>query len=99
MASTAVKFRSGDTVRVRVGSPPHHFRTPEYVQGKEGKVTALCGIFPNPESLAHGGGGRPHIPLYRIEFAQPDLWSGYPGPASDRLLVDIYEHWLDPVAG
>jgi hypothetical protein len=99
VTSSAVSFRVGDAVRIRTGSPPNHFRTPEYVQGKQGRVEALCGIFPNPESLAHGGGGRPHIPLYRIEFRQKDLWPDYSGPADDRLLIDIYEHWLDPVTG
>ena len=96
MTRPAVKFHTGDVVRVRMGSPPTHFRTPEYVQGKQGRVEALCGIFPNPESLAHGGGGEPYIPLYRIVFDQTDLWSVYTGPATDRLLVDIYEHWLEP---
>ena len=95
MDSHAPKFHTGDMVRVRTGTPPTHFRTPEYVQGKRGRVEALCGIFPNPESLAHGGGGKPHVPLYRIEFAQTDLWNSYSGAPADRLLVDIYEHWLD----
>ncbi len=62
-------------------------------------MEALCGVFPNPESLAHGGAGRPHIPLYRIEFGQKNLWPDYTGPAGDRLLIDIYEHWLEPVSG
>ena len=94
-ADRQVSFHTGDLVRVQVGSPPTHFRTPEYVQGRTGRVAGLCGVFPNPESLAHGGDGLPYVPLYRVEFAQADLWSGYAGPASDRLLIDIYEHWLE----
>ena len=93
-AREQVVFQPGDRVKVRVGAPATHFRTPEYVQGKTGRVAALCGVFPNPESLAHGGDGLPYVPLYRIEFAQTDLWSDYSGPPSDRLLIDIYEHWL-----
>ena len=42
---------------VRVGSPAPHFRTPAYIQGHTGTVDALCGVYPNPESLAHGGNG------------------------------------------
>ena len=61
-----------------------------------GLVVALCGIFPNPESLAHGGSGLPQQPLYRVEFSQGQVWERYAGPAGDKLLVDIYEHWLDP---
>ena len=85
----------GDSVRVKTGTPPTHFRTPEYVQGKQGHVESLCGIFPNPESLAHGGNGEPCIPLYRVIFNQTDLWSDYTGPAAAHLLMDIYENWLD----
>ena len=96
MVSTTIKFRPGDMVQVRTGSPPTHFRTPEYIQGKQGRVDALCGLFPNPESLAYGGTGLPYVPLYRIKFAQNDIWHHYPGPATEQLLVDIYEHWLDP---
>ena len=67
---------------VRVDSPPHHYRTPAYVQGKKGQVVALCGVFPNPESLAHGGSGGsglPQVLLYRVEFPQTyyELWAGY----------------------
>ena len=34
-------------------------------------MVALCGIYPDPESLAHGGDGTPHKPLYRVEFPRP----------------------------
>lgn len=98
-ATDAVTFNTGDVVTVRTGNPPTHYRTPVYVQGKTGKVVALCGVFPDPESLAHGGDGRPHKALYRVEFPQGDLWSGYSGPAADRLQVDIYEQWLEHAVG
>ena len=97
MDAVAPRYQAGDLVRVRAGSPPGHFRTPAYIQGKSGRVAALCGVFPNPESLAHGGSGLPAQPLYRVEFAQTDLWSQYRGPAADKLLVDVYQHWLEPV--
>ena len=92
-----VKFQARDRVRVRVGSPPGHFRTPAYIQGKTGRVVALCGVFPNPESLAHGGTGLPKQPLYRVEFDQTQVWSRYAGPPNDKVLVDLYEHWLEKV--
>ena len=93
------RFQTGDAVRVRVDSPAGHFRTPAYVQGRTGRVAALCGVFRNPESLGHGGSGLPARPLYRVEFSQGDLWDDYAGSGSDKLLVDIYEHWLEPAAG
>ncbi|MDA0735281.1 MAG: nitrile hydratase subunit beta [Chloroflexi bacterium] len=95
--NVSVKYRPHDRVMVRVGSPPGHFRTPTYIQGKTGQIVALCGVFPNPESLAHGGSGLPKQPLYRVEFEQDQIWPHYPGPAKDKILVDIYQHWLDSV--
>ena len=96
--SQSPKYKTGDLVSVRVDTPTHHFRTPSYVQGKTGRVAALCGAFPNPETLAHGGTGLPAQQLYRVEFAQSDLWHKYQGPERDKLLIDIYEHWLNPVS-
>ena len=93
----AARFKVGDQVRIRVGVLPTHFRTPEYVQGKQGKIDTLWGAFPNPESLAYGGDGLPAQPLYQVEFAQTDLWRDYKGSASDKLLIDIYEHWLETI--
>ncbi len=91
------KYRTGDRVKVRVDSPSHHYRTPTYIQGKTGVVVAICGRFRNPESLGHGGDGMPEQLLYRVEFAQNSVWDRYQGPNGDKILVDIYEHWLDPV--
>lgn len=89
-------FRDGDRVRVRVDSPSGHYRTPHYIQGKTGRVITVCGVFRNPESLAYGGTGLPEQPLYRVKFHQTEVWERYRGPAMDKVLVDIYEHWLEP---
>ena len=94
----SARFKAGDRVLVRVGNPPTHYRTPMYVQGKTGRVDVLWGAYPNPESLAYGGDGGPRQPLYRVEFAQKDLWEDYRGPESDKLLVDLYQNWLEPGA-
>ena len=94
----SARFKTGDRVLVRVGNPPTHYRTPMYVQGKTGRVDVLWGAYPNPESLAYGGDGAPRQPLYRVEFAQKDLWEAYQGPESDKLLIDLYQNWLEPGA-
>ena len=91
------KYQPGDRVRIRVGTPPTHFRTPEYVQGKQGRIETLCGVFKNPESMAYGGDGLPAQPLYTVVFAQTELWDNYRGSATDTLLIDIYEHWLESI--
>ena len=36
--SPSAKYKPGDQVRIRVGIPLTHFRTPEYVQGKQGEI-------------------------------------------------------------
>ena len=94
-ANGTAKFRVGEQVRIRVGVPPTHFRTPEYIQGKLGRVQTFWGAFPNPEGLAYGEDGLPAQPLYLIEFVQTDLWRDYKGSASDTLMIDVYENWLE----
>ena len=70
-AGDSVRYRAGDVVTVRVDNPGGHFRTPTYIQGQTGRIYRLCGVFPNPESLAYGGDGQPAQPLYRVEFPSP----------------------------
>ncbi len=89
------RFYPGEIVRVRTGDPSRHYRTPRYVQGKRGRVHSVRGPFRNPESLAYAGDGLPAQYLYKVAFAQSDLWPGYAGAPDDRLFIDIYEHWLD----
>jgi nitrile hydratase len=72
-------------------------RTPRYVRGKVGTVERYCGPYLNPEDLAFGRTGGPAVHLYQVEFAQADLWQGYPWQG-DRLFLEVYEHWLAPAA-
>ena len=89
------RFKPGDRVRVRVGSPPGHFRTPTYIQGKIGAVDRIHGDYRNPESLAYGGDGLPKQPLYLVRFPQSHVWRTYAGATQDQLLMDVFEHWLE----
>lgn len=93
------RFRPGDRVRVKKESRTGHHRTPGYVQARTGVVEAVHGKFRNPESLAYGGDGLPERFLYSVVFDQIDLWEAYDGSPRDKVLVDIYEHWLEPVTG
>ena len=88
-------YRSGQ--RVRVAARPHlgHHRTPGYVKGKTGIVERVHASFTNPETRAYGGDGLPEQPLYLVGFAQRDVWPDYAGPRSDRIYLDLFEHWLE----
>lgn len=89
------RFKPGDRVHVKAEDRPGHIRTPSYVRGKTGWIEAIQGTYRNPETLAYGGDGLPMQPLYLVAFNQSDLWSDYRNK-SDKLLLDIYEHWLEP---
>jgi nitrile hydratase len=91
-----MRFEVGDRVRVTRSFPPGHRRTPFYIRGKDGVIERVCGSFPNPEELAYGFSGEPRRVLYRVRFAQKDVWPDYQGPAQDRIELEIYEHWLEP---
>jgi nitrile hydratase len=90
------RFDPGDRVRVKPTHPPGHRRTPHYVRGKRGTIERVCGAFANPEELAYGFDGEPKRVLYRVRFAQRDIWPDYAGPERDYLELEIYEHWLEP---
>ena len=89
------RFSPGAEVRVRAAFPPGHVRTPYFLRGKNGVIESLAGEFPNPEELAYGRTGMPRLALYRVVFRQPDLWPAYAGAATDTVIADIFDHWLD----
>jgi nitrile hydratase subunit beta len=95
-AALAARFAAGDRVKVRKAAPPGHVRTPWYIRGHVGVIERLCGAFPNPEELAYNRSGLPAQPLYRVRFAQAQVWPGYRGPASDSIEIEIFQHWLEP---
>ncbi len=88
------RFAAGDRVRVAERDVAGHVRTPRYIRGKRGVVERVCGAFRNPEQLAYGIWDGPNVPLYRVRFAQAEVW-----PAAecdlDTLDVELYEHWLE----
>jgi nitrile hydratase len=89
------RYSPGQTVRVKTGNPPGHVRTPYYIRGKTGLVERICGEFRNPEELAYGRSGEPKRVLYRVRFAQKQVWPDYAGPADDTVDIELYEHWLE----
>lgn len=90
------RFNVGDRVVVKRRYPPGHRRTPNYIRGKTGVIERVCGAFANPEELAYGFDGEPKKVLYRVRFAQKDVWPAYRGPERDLIEMEIFEHWLEP---
>lgn len=88
------RFRRGDRVTVRIANPEGHTRVPRYVRGRHGVVRYDWGTFAFPDSHAHGLGANPQH-CYAVEFAARKLW-GAAYPARDRVLVDLWEAYLDP---
>lgn len=91
-------LRPGQKVLVRDLPVTGHVRTPWYVKGRIGTIVAERGRWPNPELLAYGRPDPDGVDLYAVEFDQTDLWSPYAGSVKDRLLLDLYAHWLEPAA-
>ncbi len=89
-------FGPGDCVRVRQAYPPGHVRTPYYIRGKSGVIERVLAAFPNPEERAYGRDGLPARVLYRVRFAQREVWPDYAGPPADTVDIEIFEHWLEP---
>jgi nitrile hydratase len=81
---------------VRKAAPPGHIRTPFYIRGRSGTIERLCGSFPVPEELAQMRSGLPAQPLYRVRFAQREVWPDYRGRDQDVVEIEIFQHWLEP---
>jgi nitrile hydratase subunit beta len=86
---TPPRFREGDRVRVpqqRIGGNP---RTPHYVRGSVGVVTAVHGVIDNPLDHRH-----PYPPMYTVVFGIRDLFGT---PTRDEVTVEVHEEWLEPI--
>lgn len=88
----------GEQVRVSVRAHGGHHRTPGYLKGKTGRIERVHERFPNPETRAYGDDGEPAQRLYLVGFELRELWPTYPGGSGDRLLADVFEHWLEKPA-
>ena len=93
------RFADGARVRVKALFPPGHCRTPFYARGRTGTVLSLVDRQPNPEQLAYGRDGLPRLPVYRVRFAQAELWPDAASSLGDAVVVDLFEPWLEPAEG
>ncbi|MGI0092097.1 MAG: SH3-like domain-containing protein [Nitrososphaerales archaeon] len=86
------KFRLGQKVRVKQENPVSHvIRTPEFVRGRVGCITASYGIIHNP--IDHHD---IFPPLYTVQFELRHLFET--GDTGDKFCADLHEDWLEPAA-
>lgn len=90
---------AGTPVVIRKQPPEVHCRTPFYLRGAVGEIAEVRGCFRDPSLLAFHKPGLPMRVLYRVRFKQKDVWPAYTGGPNDTVVADIFEHWLDPIAG
>jgi nitrile hydratase len=93
---SAMRWRPGDTVRVRRAFPPGHIRTPAYIREASGVIERDCGDCVNAEERAFGRSGLPELPLYRVRFKQREIWPDYQGAEGDSIEIELYANWLEP---
>lgn len=91
------RFHPGDQVRVRALGKGGHVRVPHYIRTHAGEVIQYCGRFLNPEDLALGRTSGQAVDLYRVRFQQSALWPAEGHPPQDQLVLEVYDHWLEPI--
>jgi len=84
-----VTFAAGDDVVVSSREHVGHHRTPGYLKGRRGTIVRAHGRFRNPETRAYGSDGLPEQSLFLVSFELP---------GGDRVLADVFEHWLEEAA-
>ena len=89
-------FAPGDRVRVASRSPVGHYRVPQYLRGKAGRVESViepAAVDNEEEGFGRNAGSKLHY--YRVAFAMKELWPRYVGSPSDGLRIEVFETWLE----
>jgi hypothetical protein len=89
-------FKVGDQIRISVRYPVGHYRVPMYMRGKRGIVELILtpmAVNNEEEGFGRNAGSKGHY--YRVAVPLTELWPGYAGSAEDRLVIEIFETWLE----
>ncbi len=89
-------FLPGEHIQIGTRMPIGRYRVPLYLRGKRGVIVAVikpAWLNNEEEGFGRNAGGKRHY--YRIAFSMQDVWPGYSGPARDRLLIEVFETWLE----
>ena len=90
-------FQPGERVRVAERFPLGHYRVPLYLRGKTGVVERLVqpAVDNEEEGFGRNAGMKRHY--YRIAVPMAEIWHDYAGARQDRLYIEVFETWLEPV--
>jgi hypothetical protein len=89
-------FKVGDQIRISVRYPVGHYRVPIYMRGKRGIVQLILkpmAVNNEEEGFGRNAGSKGHY--YCVAVPLTELWPGYAGSAQDRLVIEIFETWLE----
>jgi nitrile hydratase subunit beta len=89
-------FREGDGVKISMRFPIGHFRVPNYIRGKQGRVEAVIeppAINNEDEGFGRNAGVKRHY--YRVAIPLVELWPKYAGSKNDGLRIEVFETWLE----
>ncbi len=91
-------FHPGEHVRVAERFPLGHYRVPLYLRGKVGVVERLVqpAVDNEEEGFGRNAGLKRHY--YRIAVPMFEIWPDYAGARQDRLLIEVFETWLERVS-
>jgi len=87
------KFQVGENVIVKNEHPRGHTRRPRYVRGRRGRVHIDHGVYPFPDTRAHGLGDKPQH-CYSVKFAATELWGSRANP-KDVVYLDLFDDYLE----
>src|SRR4051812_16373211 len=91
-------FCVGDAVRILTRSPVGHYRVPQYLRGRIGRIASVLepsAVDNEEEGYGRNAGSKRHY--YRISFPMLDVWPTYAGSPRDNLLIEVFETWLERV--
>lgn len=84
-------FQAGDRVYTKNIHPHGHTRLPRYARGKRGVIEQDRGVFPFPDTNAHGKECPQHV--YTVKFSAREIW-GLGASEMDTVCLDLWEDHL-----